>query len=83
MTKWGAMDIYNYFAEQLNCYESDLRTNKRLCWDESIIRSIPEDQFSLENWNAFLSYVFSEQLAFSSVDQAKSFLIENKVQQPV
>lgn len=54
------MDIYNYFAEQLNCYESDLRTNKGLCWDESIIRSIPEDQFSLENWNAFLSYVFSE-----------------------
>ena len=58
------MDIYNYFAEQLNCYESDLRTNKRLCWDESIIRSIPEDQFSLENWNAFYPMFFPSSWLF-------------------
>ena len=74
------MDIYSFFAKKLKCYESDLRTNPELLWEESVIRDIPDDQFSLEAWNHFLSYIFSSPLSFSSIDQAKEFLIKNKAQ---
>lgn len=72
------MDIYNYFSAKLNCYESDLRTNPELRWIPAMILSVPEEAFSLESWDAFLSYVFSTPLHFSSVDAAKAYLIEKK-----
>lgn len=72
------MDIYGFFASMLNCYESDLRVNRLLIWREADIASIPDERFSLAEWNAFLRYVLTESPVFSSVSEAKRYLIEKK-----
>ena len=68
------MDIFDYFAGHSNCLIADLKYNpdKRLRYETA--KSIPDDAFPLEDWNALVSYLYGQKLAFESVEQARQHL---------
>ena len=71
-------DIYEYFAELFGCYVSDLRMNHQADWDAKLVCAVPEEQFSIKEWNDFVSYVCGERLEFHHIEQVKECLINSR-----
>lgn len=71
------MDIYEYFASLFHCFISDLRLQNFDSWNSraDVIRNIPETQFSLSDWNEFLSYLYLKPFSLSSIEEAKNYLL--------
>ena len=47
-------DIYEYFAEKLGCFVSDLRMGSHVDWEPEWILSVPDTLFSPEEWQDFI-----------------------------
>ena len=65
------MDLYQYFAKELDCFESDLRYRSYISWPAASVRHCKVAADDAQAWSEFLTYVFGVPLDFSTVDAAK------------
>jgi len=70
------LTIYTYFAQKLGCYESDLRLQAGQYWNLQTVEDTPAGLFPAEEWNALLTYTFSQPLQFETAEQAKRYLAD-------
>ena len=64
------MDLYQYFAKELDCFESDLRYRSYISWPAASVRHCKVAADDAQAWSEFLTYVFGVPLDFSTVDAA-------------
>lgn len=72
------MDLYQYFAKELDCFESDLRYRSYI--SRPARRPLPPYS-AVQRRRArseFLTYVFGVPLDFSTVDAAKLYLLKHR-----
>ena len=71
-------DIYEYFAEKLGCFVSDLRMGSHVDWEPEWILSVPDTLFSPEEWQDFIRYACNAAPLVSSAGEGKADLISRK-----
>ncbi|MEG1496070.1 MAG: hypothetical protein RR385_01665 [Clostridiales bacterium] len=70
-------DLLDFLCKEIGCYYiSDLPKIYKSKALETDIKNIPLNEFSLENWHEAISYITESQETFSSVKEAKAYLIE-------
>ncbi len=67
--------LLEFLANEYHLLVSDLKFNLSIKDIEAITLPIHNDFFSVEDWNYALSYIFDEPFSFSSVSEAKEFII--------
>ena len=72
------MDLYQYFAKELDCFESDLRYRSYISWPAASVRHCKVAADDAQAWSEFLTYVFGVPLDFSTVDAAKLYLLTHR-----
>ena len=72
------MDLYQYFAKELDCFESDLRYRSYISWPAASVRHCKVAADDAQAWSEFFTYVFGVPLDFSTVDAAKLYLLKHR-----
>lgn len=72
------MDLYQYFAKELDCFESDLRYRSYISWPAASVRYCRLAEEDVHAWNEFLTYVFGFPLNFPTVAAAKDYLLKHR-----
>lgn len=65
-------EILEAMASQCDCFISSLKS--KLLYDPRYLLSFPFEQYSLEECNYSLSYLFDQDLHFDSVEKIHEFL---------
>lgn len=72
------MDLYQYFAKELDCFESDLRYKSFISCPVASVRCCGVADDDARAWSEFLTYVFGIPLEFDTVEAAKSYLLNHR-----
>ncbi len=67
--------LLEFLANEYHLLVSDLKFNLSNKDIEAITLPIHNDFFTVEDWNYALSYIFNQKISFSSVSEAKKFII--------
>ncbi len=67
-------DLPDAIAGQLHCFISDLRQDSHLSLYKGMLRDFPFEDYSLEDCNYTLSYMFGKELQFSSYEEIRNYL---------
>ena len=67
-------DLPDAIAGQLHCFISDLRQDSRLSLYKGMLHDFPFEEYSLEDCNYTLSYMFGKELQFSSYEEIRRYL---------
>ena len=67
-------DLLEYLTYKIGCdYISDLPHNR---WRISCsIRDIPDDRYTIMDWNEAIDYIFDVDLQFRTVHEAKEYVL--------
>lgn len=70
-------DLLDYLASSNGLFISDLRREVNLPQILLTVETTDNNQFSLEEWNAAVSYIFGEKLVFSKIPLVKAYFEEH------
>ena len=68
--------LLEYLAKNQGCWISDLRTPGS--WPSAIrcMQGLPPDQYSCEEWEYSLSYIFGTEIHFASYQEVTEYLLQ-------
>lgn len=67
--------LLDYFVEEVGCdYLSDLPNKEYTHKLKLVLNGIGDDEYTVEQWNEAVCYIFNIEIDFSQVSQAKSYL---------